>query len=342
MVNITGTIGNDSLIGSNADDNILGLAGNDTIKPGFGDDAVDGRSGIDTLVLNYSTSNYDVYYYGTDPASGSGEINSGYSEVEFKNIEIYNITGSAYDDELLGGDFSDIFKGGLGDDTIDGNGGNDSLTGGLGNDTIDGGLGKDLISEFGNVNFVLNNTSLTGNGTDTLSSIETASLTGGSSSNSLNASSFTLGSVTLNGGTGHDTLIGGSKSDILIGGDGNDRLTGTNNGKGSIDTFTGGNGSDLFVLSNSTTVFYNDTNNSNSGLADYALITDFNSTVDKIQLEGSANKYLLGSSPVSGISGKAIYLDTNNNKAFNSTDELVAIVEGATNLNLTASYFVYI
>lgn len=145
----------------------------------------------------------------------------------------------------------------------------------------------------------------------------------------------------MNGGAGHDTLIGGSKSDILIGGEGNDRLTGTSNGKGSIDTFTGGSGSDLFVLSNSTTVFYNDTNNSNSGLADYALITDFNSTADKIQLEGSANKYLLGSSPFADVSGKAIYLDTNNNKAFNSTDELIAIVSGSTNLNLTASYFVY-
>ncbi|MBD2624868.1 hypothetical protein [Trichormus variabilis] len=59
-------------------------------------------------------------------------------------------------------------------------------------------------------------------------------------------------------------------------------------------------------------------------------------------MEGSASKYILGTSPISGVAGTAIYLDTNNNGIFNSTDELVGIVKGASGLNLTASYFVYV
>jgi hypothetical protein len=87
--------------------------------------------------------------------------------------------------------------------------------------------------------------------------------------------------------------------------------------------------------------FYNDGNNENAGLGDYALIKDFSSTLDKIQLEGAANLYVLGSSPIVGISGTAIYKDTNSNGAFNSTDELIAVVQGSS-LNLASSSFLYV
>jgi len=87
--------------------------------------------------------------------------------------------------------------------------------------------------------------------------------------------------------------------------------------------------------------FYNDGNNENAGLGDYALIKDFTSTLDKIQLEGAANLYVLGSSPIIGISGTAIYKVTNSNGAFNFTDELIAIVQGSGGLSLGSSYFTY-
>ena len=51
-------------------------------------------------------------------------------------------------------------------------------------------------------------------------------LTGGDSANTINASSFSLGSVTLSGGAGNDTLIGGSGDDLLSGNDGADVLDG--------------------------------------------------------------------------------------------------------------------
>lgn len=75
---------------------------------------------------------------------------------------------------------------------------------------------------------------LTSSEVDTLSQIEQANLTGGNSNNKLDASTFTLGAVTLNGGLGNDTLIGGSSDDFLIGGNGSDLLT-------------SGNGADRFI-----------------------------------------------------------------------------------------------
>ncbi|MCX7420886.1 MAG: calcium-binding protein [Planctomycetia bacterium] len=68
-------------------------------------------------------------------------------------------------------------------------------------------------------------------------------LTGGDSANILCADAFTAGSVTLNGGGGHDVLIGGSKNDSLNGGDGRDLLIG---GLGA-DTLNGDAGDDILL-----------------------------------------------------------------------------------------------
>jgi Ca2+-binding RTX toxin-like protein len=152
MANITGTIGNNSLIGSDADDNILGLAGNDTIKPGLGDDTVDGGDGKDTLVLDYSTASGYIYYdYSvSDTAKGTGRIHASYyNDLSFQNIEVYNITGSEYGDHLWGGNFSDTLNGGNGDDTIHGGSGADVLDGGFGIDL----LFKDLSNATANLVF---------------------------------------------------------------------------------------------------------------------------------------------------------------------------------------------
>jgi Ca2+-binding RTX toxin-like protein len=127
-------------------------------------------------------------------------------------------TGSTLSVYLLGGDGNDTLKGGTG---------NDSLSGGLGSDSLNGGAGTDRLVETGNVNFILTNTQLTGGfGTDTLSSIERAQLTGGASANNIDASAFTAGSVTLDGSGGNDTLRGGSGDDLLTGGLGSDSIAG--------------------------------------------------------------------------------------------------------------------
>jgi hypothetical protein len=143
------------------------------------------------------------------------------------------------------------------------------------------------------------------------------------------------GKDTLIGGNGADTLIGGNHNDLLQGGAGKDRLIGVgeDNGQNSIDILTGDAGADTFVLGNATTAFYND------GIDDYAIIKDFNSKVDKIELHGDASLYVLGSSPIGEVAGKALYLAAPNG----AENELIAIIQGKnSSLDLSASYFSYV
>lgn len=65
----------------------------------------------------------------------------------------------------------------------------------------------------------------------------------GANDNRLDASGFTSGAVTLDGGAGNDVLLGGSKNDLLIGGIGREMLIG---GLG-IDTLSGDAGDDILI-----------------------------------------------------------------------------------------------
>lgn len=157
--------------------------------------------------------------------------------------------GSLGFDTLIGGNGSDTIYGRDGNDVLRGGNDSDRLSGGLGNDVIDGGTGNDLVKEKGNVNFIATNTSLSGLGADQLRSIERIHLTGGNRSNTLDASSFTNGSVTLFGESGNDTLLGGSGKDLLHGDLGNDYLNGGRfndilDGGSGVDTLVGSYGSD--------------------------------------------------------------------------------------------------
>ncbi len=152
------------------------------------------------------------------------------------------------------------------------------------------------------------------------------------------------GNDTLDGKGGNDLLAGVSGSDSLIGGSGNDTLTGgalaINNDKifvtsdtSGIDTLTGGEGSDLFVLggksspdsdNNSVTIVHYD----EAGNDDYAIITDFDPNEDVIRLGASKNDYSLINLP----SSTELYFG----------EELVAKIEGNTELSLDNSYFQFI
>ncbi|NDJ22305.1 hypothetical protein GS682_11810 [Nostoc sp. B(2019)] len=178
---------------------------------------------------------------------------------------------------------------------------NDTHAGGAANDTIRGNAGSDYITG--------------GDGNDLLF---------GDSGNDI-----------LYGGRGNDSVFGGTGSDRLFGDEGNDVLTGADaatRGVGEIDRLTGGTGSDRFVLGTTVGVFYSDSNTSTSGLDDYALIADFNILEDTLQLSGSNSSYSLGAVPTGLATGIALFLNE-------TSLELIAIIQGSTNLSLSASYF---
>lgn len=207
--------------------------------------------------------------------------------------------------------FPATFTGTSGNDTIQalggnnpilGLGGNDLLFGNMGNDTIDGGDGNDTIY-------------------------------GGRDRDS------------LLGGAGDDLLLGDRDNDVLNGGEGNDTLIGVsltsdNFGTGEIDTLIGGAGSDTFVLANSSRTFYDD-GSGGLGIADYALIRDFNPAEDFLQLRRSS-LYVIGTAPQGLPSGSALFLDNDGVAGLSPNDELIAILEGVASTVNLASRFILV
>ncbi|MEH2070383.1 MAG: calcium-binding protein [Nostoc sp.] len=136
---IGGTIYNDNIVGSNGNDTLsMDISAKDTVDGGQGNDLLyvygDPFQGI-TSTFNATTN--------------TGEITAGTYGVSYKNIEQLNITGTDYDDYIVGSNGNDTLSGGyIG-------GGNDTLIGGAGNDTfildlLSGSVDK--ISDFSTTN----------------------------------------------------------------------------------------------------------------------------------------------------------------------------------------------
>ena len=238
---LNGGAGNDYLDGGAGNDTLNGGSGNDTLDGGTGNDTLDGGSGNDTL--NGGDGDDTASY-----ANGFGvevdlrmitaqTLNPSFSQRDTL-ISIENLTGSAYNDHLIGNSGANVLIGGDGDDT---------LNGGAGSDTLDGGDGNDTVSYVGHSTgvsatmlFRIQNAQLE----DELRNIE--NITGSAHDDFLTGGA---GGNTLNGGDGNDVLRGRDGNDVLRGGDGDDTLLGgdgidTLDGGDGIDTLYGGEGDD--------------------------------------------------------------------------------------------------
>ncbi len=104
--NITGTAGNDTIIGDELNNTLRGGAGNDTLGGGAGNDYLDGGSGNNTVTYAYSSSSIEVDF----------KIELGYVSAGDKDT-LVNIQNA------IGGSSGDIFKMASGDtaNIIDGN-----------------------------------------------------------------------------------------------------------------------------------------------------------------------------------------------------------------------------
>ncbi|MBD2409743.1 hypothetical protein FACHB389_09970 [Nostoc calcicola FACHB-389] len=134
-----------NIFGTGNNDNIVGNSGNDTLSPGYGGkDTIDGGLGDDVLSVNYGNATGGITWtFNTN--TNVGEINAGANRVTYKNIERFNISGTNYDEKIVGKSGNDTLSGASGNDTIIGGAGNDIIIGGGGNDTLTGGLGNDTF-----------------------------------------------------------------------------------------------------------------------------------------------------------------------------------------------------
>jgi Ca2+-binding RTX toxin-like protein len=275
---LEGGTGNDLLEGGNSNDLLEGGNGNDTLSGGRGNDTLNGGAGTDMLReaddVDFVLSSQAflqipqpfvwiwVYVHqltgvGTDGLDGIEQVHltggAGNNRIDasrFQDLVPHSVTllGGAGNDTLLGSNFADQIDGGVGNDLlvgshgvdrIDGGAGNDTISGGSGNDVLAGGADTDVLTETEDVSFLLTNTQLRNEYTDTHSGFEQAWLIGGPGPNYFTASEF-AGSVTLDGGAGSDKLTGTAQADSLIGGPGDDWLV----GGGGDDTLAGGDGND--------------------------------------------------------------------------------------------------
>jgi Ca2+-binding RTX toxin-like protein len=189
---LTGT-GNDTInysVGLRNYENINTGAGNDTINTGSGRDTVDGGAGNDLLIVDYSSNLYtgtatypggigssinpngfggwNGYFYAYSLSNGD------HDQVDFTNIERFQITGTNFNDSINTGDGDDIITGGLGNDTLNVRNGNDILIGvdpnssnpGRGEiDSFTGGLGRDrfILGDVSWLGYDDGNSTLAGN-----------------------------------------------------------------------------------------------------------------------------------------------------------------------------------
>jgi len=74
IVPITGTAGDDNLVGTDRSDTILGLAGNDTLDGGAGADSLYGGLGSDTYFFDYTSGNDTVFESQSNPGDADSVV----------------------------------------------------------------------------------------------------------------------------------------------------------------------------------------------------------------------------------------------------------------------------
>lgn len=301
--NIIGTNFDDTIIGDGFSNKLYGGAGNDLLAGiGYGGNTLDGGDGNDTVSYASASSVYvDLNVTASQGWGASGDI--------VLNVE--NLIGSSYDDNLSaktsgsslsGGDGWDIVSGAAGNDILHGDGGNDTLYGNGGDDIIYGDAGDDSIYGGTGTNILIG-----GAGADSMNGftgIATASYATSSAAISINlnnnantggdAQGDTLyGIANIIGSGFNDTIVGNYMNNTIIGGSG-------------VDSMSGGTGADIFKYSSITD------SGSASGARD--IITDFAEGTDKIDLGDFAGEFTFkGTSAFTGTAHEVNYAQVSGN-----------------------------
>jgi Ca2+-binding RTX toxin-like protein len=140
--NLSGTSGNDWMVGDYRSNKLMGGAGNDTLDGGGGTDNLVGGTGNDTyLVPNSLATITEKAGEGVDTIIAKCDVTLG------ANVENLVLSSSAANSWAgIGNSLANVITGNAGNNLLDGGAGNDTLYGGAGNDVIVGGLGNDRLT----------------------------------------------------------------------------------------------------------------------------------------------------------------------------------------------------
>jgi Ca2+-binding RTX toxin-like protein len=244
---------NDFLHGNDGADFIVGGDGNDYLYGGAGDDVLLGGNdndflygGADADVLS-GGDGLDFVHYDIDPSDGvgvnvnltSGEGSGGDAEGD-ELFSIENVTGTNYDDVLVGSNVANVINAYGGQDYIHGLGGDDTIEAGGGDDQVSGGAGADTLEGGGGIDWISYYTSASG----VYVNLTTNQAQGGEAT-----SDIISGFENLVGSDFGDTLIGSNVANVIRGYAGNDYIWA---GAGA-DTLYGDAGVDTANYSTSAT-----------------------------------------------------------------------------------------
>ncbi len=223
---LNGLGGNDRLEGGWGDDTLNGGTGADQLAGGEGDDTLAGSAGADRLVggNGSDTASYAAAGSGVAISLAVGSANGADAAGDtFNSIE--NVTGSGFNDILVGDVRANVLTGGAGNDRIDGRGGADTMIGGAGNDVYSVDKTLDLIVEDAGKGRDVAYVSV--NGYTIAANVEQVVLSGSAYLAYGNSAANTIGALgsgyhEIFGYGGNDRLYGGTGADNLWGGTGND------------------------------------------------------------------------------------------------------------------------
>jgi serralysin len=295
--NVRGSNRSETIVGNSGDNRIEGRGGNDVLLGNGGDDVLDGGLGTDTASYESNTARV-IAYLGPNGIPGQGYeyalVNGAEELVSVDTLfNIENLTGSAFDDALVGNEGLNTLRGGNGNDTLNGGANADTLIGGLGSDTYMVDNAGDTIVESG------------GEGTDTVISSVSYTLTAGADVENLRTSN--------DAGTAAINLSGNNTGNIVRGNNGNNTL----NGAFGDDDLIGLGGQDSFLFNSA----FSATNNIDR-------VLDFNVADDTILLDDAlfgglklgalgATQFVIGAA-AQDASDRIIYNSANGALLFDS------------------------